>query len=113
MCSDMGRDFYCAYRGVWVAESEFNGDKPNYYHEPEKGPAYVAASLGGCKCLKCSEKSNEKCAICDNPNRLRQEQFEKTQRNVSRYGNVFGRISDIITRCEQCALQYKLRGKLR
>ena len=113
MCLDMGHDFYCAYRGVWVAESEFNGDKPSYYHEPKKGPAYEAASMGACKCLKCPEKSNEMCATCDNPDFLRQEQFEKAQQCIDCDGNVFGRISNLVTRCEHCVVQHRLRGKLR
>ena len=110
----LGRDFWCAFRGAWVAESEFNGPAHNvYYHEPENRAAYMAGSLGKCECLKCQKTDKTECKKCENPNWLRFEQLNKRSRCVDGENNVIGSIFDMTTRCEQCLAQYKIKGKLR
>ena len=109
---DMGRDFYCAYRGVYVAESEFNSDKA-CYHEPKKGAPYMAAPWGKCKCIECPMKTKEKCASCDNPKRLKSEHKQKTIETIDAFGNIIGKMSNLESRCSQCMAQYKIRGKMR
>ena len=117
MCLDMGLDFWCAYRGVWVAKSEYNSIGPNY-HEPKDGVPYVAASRGECKCLMCEKTDKIDCQKCDNPRVLAQEQAEKNFRAkyaLDEYGNLVGKPGDLDTRsrCSFCMAQYRLRGILK
>ncbi len=93
MSLDIGRDFWCAYQGKWVCESEFNGDplKP-FYHEPQNGEAYIAYGTGACKCLTCGATSKILCKNCDYPDWL-----------------IYGGGD----RCVKCMAQYKKNGKLR
>lgn len=120
MCLDMGRDFWCAYRGVWVAKSEFNSTG-SHYHEPKDGVPYVAISWGPCECLNCPETDKAAChpICCEMPGKLEREQEERDRRAMhafDKYGNLVGAPSDIHnrpTRCELCMAQYKINGKLR
>ena len=109
-----GCDFYCAYRDVWVSESEFNGDKPEYYHEPRNGAPYVAKSHGACKCLKCPVTDRALCGKCDNPKFLHEEQAEKVRNNSDVSGNVIlSKLANIRSRCSGCIVQYRKNGILR
>ena len=117
MSLNMGRYFYCAYRGVWVAKSEFNSTG-THYHAPQKGVPYVAASLGECKCLMCEKTDRVDCEKCDNPRVLAQEQEEKNiraQYAFDDYGNFVGAPSDLDnrSRCSLCMAQCRIRGVLR
>ena len=120
MCLNIGRDFWCAYQGRWVAESEFNGEKSGYYHEPKNGTPYMAASMGPCKCLTCTETDKRSCHWhwCDQPKKLSDEQALKRIKYASAFdthGNFVGSPSDLDleSRCARCMAQYKMNGKLR
>ena len=114
MCLDLGRDFYCAYRGKWVARSEFNSDIPAR-HEPKNSVPYVAAPMGECPCIKCDATDKSRCnESCSVPRKLRIEYYEQQSRIVDSYGRIIaGRIADAKSRCDHCLAQYKVHGKLR
>lgn len=113
MALDLGRDFWCAYRGVWVAESEFNGKSVTYCHEPKNDTPYIAGSQGKCQCLTCPETDKTACKKCNNPDWLRFEHMKVYLRNADRIGNVTGRLADLTPRCILCMVQYKIHGKLK
>ena len=95
MALDIGRDFWCAYRGKWVCESEFNGDQLTpYVHEPKNRQQYIGYSIGKCDCLKCPVSNKTTCNKCSYK--------EKVDIEQKRW-----------KRCTQCMAQYKIIGKLR
>ena len=108
MSLELGRDFWCAYRGVWVVESEFNS-KESFYHEPKHGTPYVAASWGKCKCLTCSAMDEDACKSCKNPKFLKKERKDMIMKNIATHGG----LRTIVSMCQQCMAQYKMHGKLR
>lgn len=121
MCLNIGRDFWCAYQGRLVAESEFNGAESGYYHEPKNGTPYMAASLGPCECLTCPATDKRSCQwhLCDQVRKLSEEQRLKLQKRANAFdahGNFVGSSTDLKeleSRCSRCMRQYKMNGKLR
>jgi len=106
MSLDVGHDFYCALKNVWVARSEFNTDMA-FYHEPKNKTPYMAASWGDCPCIKCEATDAVKCQECDWPKKLL---FEKQEWFLEQE---FQRRFGYFDRCELCQAVCKINGKLR
>ena len=112
MSCENGREYYCAYRGVYVARSEYNS-KGAFYHESENGTPYMGSYNGECKCITCDVKDKKLCETCNQPSLLKAEQRAKEIQNIGVNGYVTDRVSDLISRCTRCVSQYKVNGKLR
>lgn len=112
MCLNIGRDFWCAYQGRWVAKSEFNSVEAAY-HESKNGTPYMAAGWGACKCLTCPKINKSDCEKCDNPKKLRAEQEDNVIGYLLRVRSLIPPFGDPRSRCSYCMAQYKMNGKLR